>query len=160
MKNKANKGFTLIELLVVILIIGVLAAVALPQYNNAVEKARMIEAVVMVEKIAEAQERYYIIYNHFLHDINELDIDIEGEDTLYSANGSNVPAKQGLYFVLAASNASGPQNKIAVANRNPQAKKYAISINKDGVRYCAIFSQATEYQKKLCKEWSKGNVTL
>ncbi len=53
-----NKGFTLIELLVVVLIIGILSAVALPQYPISVEKARLPEGFMNAKAITDSIQRY------------------------------------------------------------------------------------------------------
>ena len=83
MKNKVVKthckqGFTLIELLVVVLIIGLLAAVALPQYNKAILKSRLVEYEVVLKSILEAEHAYYLENDSYRQNfpLSKLDIEI------------------------------------------------------------------------------------
>jgi len=70
------KGFTLIELLVVVLIIGILSSVALPQYQKAVMKARIVEAKTGLKAITEATQLYILEHREAPGSMNDLTIGV------------------------------------------------------------------------------------
>jgi prepilin-type N-terminal cleavage/methylation domain-containing protein len=71
-----KNGFTLIELLVVVLIIGILAAVAVPQYKKAVEKSRATQAITLLKSVAEAYKTNLMATGSHATTFDQLDIDI------------------------------------------------------------------------------------
>ena len=83
----ARRGFTLIELLVVVLIIGILSAVALPQYEQAVRKARLMRLTPLMQTVNTAQQVYYLANNEYSPDLNNLDIELPSGAEASSATG-------------------------------------------------------------------------
>ena len=76
-----NRAFTLIELLVVVLIIGILAAIALPQYRVAVMKARLAAMIPLVRVLKDAEERYYLANGKYSKTATDLDVEFPGNCT-------------------------------------------------------------------------------
>ena len=96
-----RSGFTLIELLVVILIIGILAAVALPQYQKATERARMTEAVTLLNTIAHAQQRSFMEGNAYADTFSMLDVTPkEASGQTYYTRGNPVTGEGGNGFAI------------------------------------------------------------
>ena len=78
MNIQKNAAFTLIELLVVVLIVGILTAMALPEYKMAVAKARVTELLPLLDSIRKSQEVYYMANGRYRSKWEDLGLEIGG----------------------------------------------------------------------------------
>ncbi len=152
-------GFTLIELLVVVLIIGILAAMALPQYFKAVERSRMTEAVTLMDSIVKAQRRKFLQKNRYADDFRGLDVAPKGATGFrYFTKGDPQTGAGGNGFRIDLDRSDftdGFVNETRVFNGNPthSSLRYEYGLSRyyqsDNVS-CAGYNQAG---KELCADF-------
>jgi prepilin-type N-terminal cleavage/methylation domain-containing protein len=100
---KLNKmAFTLIELLVAVLIIGILAAIALPRYMVAVEKTKIVQYITLGKSLYDAQDMYNLQTGYYASNAEVLDVNLSGTGGLSecSSNDSQTVYTNGKYQVL------------------------------------------------------------
>lgn len=92
----AAGGFTLIELMIAVAIVGILASIALPAYQNSLVKARRNDAQGTLVTYAQAAERYYSVNGHYT---------TAAGGTTCGANAGSAPATTAYYsFAVTATN--------------------------------------------------------
>lgn len=146
------KGFTLIELLVVVLIIGILSAVALPQYTKAVEKSRATQGMVLVKSLADAQKVYYMANGKWASNFDELDISLPGNPT-----GSSATIKD--FDVAMHEMESSIAHIQARYNRKESANTWYIASYLDSGKLYCIAASASVEGNKLYKSFNPQSET-
>ncbi len=145
-KEKNSKGFTLLELLVVVLIISILAAIALPQYKMAVAKAHISRLLLLIKRIENSQQIYYIQNNSFTGNFSVLDIDWPSDVSI------SLTKVNGEYFSCERGYNNGRNDSIYCRD-----KKYSLSLEKYYNRQITWCWFHNETAKKICQNLCKVN---
>lgn len=120
--DERRSGFTLIELLVVVLIIGILSAIALPQYNKAVLRSRAATGFARLSALDQAQTAYHLANGIYATEVDDLGVGVKGvmchaceDNACVYCQGFNAKAGQGLFFEWQGIRASAKKRWVCAA---------------------------------------------
>ncbi len=144
-----QKAFTLIELLVVVLIIGILSAIALPQYQKAVERARLATMLPLLRSIAEAQYVYQLTNGRLADKFEELDISLPGNPTITDDTNYRQKAVMDHFnLYLASVYTDRPMGEMILSDSS--TLELYLSVNILGPGTCETHTENSRAEK-LCK---------
>ena len=156
MKNK--QAFTLIELLVVVLIIGILAAVAVPQYTLAVDKSRIMPYVQRIKDIINAEEVYHLANGEYTTDLTALDIDLTQMCRGITISNNGIYCKE--FFLGISGDASVPWYGITYCSQDQcdsdayrHNNKFYIRLSWRIGEYRECLHNGSDRGKQLCKHF-------
>jgi prepilin-type N-terminal cleavage/methylation domain-containing protein len=158
MQNRKNfkKGFMLIELLVVVLIIGILAAIALPQYQNAVLKSKMAQSLPILKGISAAQEEYFLINGSYADGFQKLSINAGACTGTYCQINNIRYDIQGDGNIVAFYDSTGSSSdSLSIMYRYGQGQSTTYSGLKNGDFVCIPRGKANWI--RLCKSVAGDN---
>ncbi len=147
-----KKGFTLIELLVVVLIIGILSAVALPQYQTAVAKARYVQLQTAAEAIYRAQQVYYMANGAYSTSFEDLDVTLQGDVSVGNETDSVLQAEKYACFLNVETNVA---TNVYCVNRGRGGSNGHMVVFANANRRCIAYD-GDSTAEKVCK--SMGGV--
>jgi type IV pilus assembly protein PilE len=146
MKENIKSGFTLIELLVVVLIIGILAAVAVPQYQKTVYKSQAAEVLASIRTLKDALEIYYLQTGSYPTSPDQLDVTIpavKDYDIVIDNSLTNIRAnnKKGTtnylhlrYFPCYANSPYAGKLLCVVQDNDDRSKSVCVSLGGKNIR--------------------------
>jgi len=126
---KFKRGFTLIELLVVVLIVGILAAIAIPAYTNYLVRSRRADAKTALEQVRAAQEMWRAEKGSYAH--------VGGADGARTAlqNTMGAPATEiGRYYTWSFTSVSGTAFIATATPHGSQSSDGALTIDQNGTK--------------------------
>lgn len=140
MNTKTENGFTLIELMIVVAIIGVLAAIAIPNYNDYVLRSKLIEASSVLSDLRTRLEQFYQD-NRAYGNIGNTTCGIAPPAALNTAPWNNK------YFTVACVTSNGAQNYLLTATGQGFGSAYVFTLTDANVRATTTFGGVAQVGK-------------